>query len=72
MARCETGGNWAASGQEYQGGLGIYWKNWNHYGGREFAPTAGQATKFEQIIVAERIREEHGWHAWGCADRIGL
>jgi resuscitation-promoting factor RpfB len=72
MARCETGGNWSASGQEYQGGLGIYWKNWNHYGGRDFAPTAGQATKFEQVIVAEKIREDHGWHAWGCADRIGL
>jgi uncharacterized protein YabE (DUF348 family) len=71
MAQCETGGNWSASGQRYQGGLGIYFQNWNHYGGREFAPTGGQATKYEQIIVAERIREEHGWHAWGCADEIG-
>jgi len=72
MAQCETGGNWKASGQQYQGGLGIYFQNWNHYGGLGFAPTAGLATKYEQIIVAERIREEHGWHAWGCADRIGL
>lgn len=72
MARCETGGNWAASGQKYQGGLGIYFQNWNHYGGRVFAPTAGQATKLEQIIVAERIRAEHGWRAWGCARAIGL
>jgi len=72
MAQCETGGNWAASGQRYQGGLGIYFQNWNHYGGRDFAPTGGQATKYEQIIVAERIRAEHGWHAWGCAKTIGL
>jgi uncharacterized protein YabE (DUF348 family) len=72
MANCETGGNWAASGERYQGGLGIYFQNWNHYGGREFAPTGGQATKYEQIIVAERIREEHGWRAWGCAKTIGL
>ena len=72
MAQCETGGNWKASGYDYQGGLGIYFQNWNHYGGLAFAPTAGQATKYEQIIVAERIREEHGWHAWGCAKRIGL
>ncbi len=71
MAECETGGNWGASGERYQGGLGIFFQNWNHYGGREFAPTAGQATKYEQIIVAERIRAEHGWHAWGCAKRIG-
>ncbi len=72
MARCETGGNWSASGQKYQGGLGIFWQNWNHYGGLKFAPTAGQATKLEQIIVAERIRAEHGWRAWGCAKEIGL
>ncbi|MEX2253982.1 MAG: transglycosylase family protein [Acidimicrobiia bacterium] len=72
MARCETGGNWQASGQNYQGGLGIYFQNWNHYGGLRFAPTAGQATKLQQIIVAERIRAEHGWRAWGCAKRIGL
>lgn len=72
MAECETGGNWAAGGQTYQGGLGIFWKNWNYYGGRDFAPTGGQATKLEQIIVAERIRKAHGWHAWGCADDIGL
>ena len=72
MAECETGGNWSHVGPRYQGGLGIFFQNWNHYGGRDFAPTADQATKYEQIIVAERIREEHGWHAWGCADRIGL
>jgi uncharacterized protein YabE (DUF348 family) len=72
MAECETGGNWNASGQTWQGGLGIYFQNWNHYGGLDFAPTAGQATKLEQIVVAEKIRAEHGWHAWACAKRIGL
>jgi uncharacterized protein YabE (DUF348 family) len=72
MARCETGGNWQASGATYQGGLGIWYGNWSNYGGTRFAPTAGQATKFQQIIVAERIRAEHGWRAWGCAKRIGL
>ncbi len=70
MAQCETGGNWDATGLKYQGGLGIYFQNWNHYGGRKFAPTGGQATKYEQIIVAERIRDEHGWGAWGCNDRL--
>jgi uncharacterized protein YabE (DUF348 family) len=72
MANCETGGNWAATGQKYQGGLGIYFQNWNYYGGRKFAPIAGQATKYEQIIVAEKIQHDHGWHAWGCAKTIGL
>jgi hypothetical protein len=72
MAQCETGGNWAAPGPTYQGGLGIYSANWTHYGGRQFAPTAGQATREQQIIVAERIRKENGWHAWGCAKTLGL
>jgi resuscitation-promoting factor RpfB len=72
MAQCETNGNWQAPGPEWQGGLGIYFQNWEHYGGLAFAPTADQATKYQQIIVAERIRADHGWHAWGCAERIGL
>ena len=72
MAHCETGGKWDARGPEYQGGLGIWWGNWDRFGGGEFAPSAGEATKLQQIIVAERIRERHGWHAWGCAKTIGL
>lgn len=72
MAQCETGGKWDAPGLTYQGGLGIYYANWSHYGGREFAPTAGQATREQQIIVAERIRAEYGFSAWGCAKTLGL
>lgn len=72
MADCETGGNWAATGQKYQGGLGIYSANWEHYGGLEFAPIAGQATREQQIVVAERIRAEHGLGAWGCAVALGF
>ena len=71
IAECETGGNWDAKGLKYQGGTGIYFKNWSFYGGKAFAPTAGQATKYQQIIVAERIRAEHGWGAWGCGKTLG-
>jgi Transglycosylase-like domain len=42
------------------------------WGGREFAPNAGQATREQQIIVAERIRASVGFGAWGCAKRVGL
>jgi uncharacterized protein YabE (DUF348 family) len=72
IAQCETGGNWAAQGPRYQGGLGIFFQTWNGNGGREFAENAGDATKFEQIVVAERIRAKHGWRAWGCSKEIGL
>jgi len=78
IAECETGlakdgspGNWDAKGPKYQGGTGIYFRNWSYYGGKAFAPTADQATKYQQIIVAERIRAEHGWGAWGCGKTLG-
>jgi resuscitation-promoting factor RpfB len=67
LAECETGGNWAAHGPEYQGGLGIYYKNWLHYRDKDFPKNAGDATREQQIVVAIKIRNEHGWGAWGCA-----
>ena len=69
LADCETGGNWAAKGVKYQGGTGIYYKNWSAYGGKAFAPTAGEANKYQQIVVAERIKKIYGWGAWGCGRR---
>jgi len=70
IADCETGGNWAARGLQYQGGTGIYYKNWSAYGGKAFAPTAGQANKYQQIVVAERIKKIYGWGAWGCGKTL--
>lgn len=60
---CETNGDWYNTGS-YAGGLGIYTKGklrnthagtWERYGGEEFAPTPNEATKLEQIIIANRI-----------------
>lgn len=71
MAYCETGGNWSMRGGAYSGGLGIANSTWVAFGGRELAPSAGYATRDEQIVVAERIRVVHGYRAWGCARAIG-
>ena len=38
VAMCEEGGNWAANGSAFSGGLGISRANWAAYGGRQFAP----------------------------------
>ena len=54
VAQCETAGNWQDGGK-WSGGLGIYQGTWENYGGEEFAPSPGKATKEEQIIVAHRI-----------------
>ena len=71
LARCETGGNWAAYGPTYQGGLGIFHQTWVGFGGRDFAGNAGNATREEQIIVGERIRKRYGFSAWGCGRQLG-
>ena len=39
----------------YDGGLGILRSTWIAFGGLEFAPNAGLATREEQIIVGQRI-----------------
>ena len=46
---------------------------WQAYGGGEFAPTADQATREQQIIVAERTLAQQGWGAWpACSASLGL
>ena len=63
VAQCETRGDWQDHGT-WAGGLGIYtvgqWRGkemgtWERWGGEQFAPTPQWATKFHQIIVANRI-----------------
>ena len=79
MAQCETGGNWQHFPYgTWTGGLGIYNQTWLGWGGGEFAPTAGQATREQQIIVADRIAVlgygnlgPVGYSAWGCVHTVG-
>lgn len=54
VAQCETKSNWTDGGN-YSGGLGIARQAWINYGGRQFAKRPHDATKAEQIIVANRI-----------------
>ncbi len=56
QAMCETGGNWHMQGSRYSGGLGFLNSTWDAYGGRQFAPNAGLATREQQIVIAERIQ----------------
>jgi len=72
VARCESGGQWN-HGQvtnrygTFSGGLMIMNSAWRSFGGTQFAPYAGAASKAEQIIVAERIAARVGAaRAWQC------
>jgi Transglycosylase-like domain len=74
LARCESGGNWAINtGNGYYGGLQFSLATWNGYGGAEFAEYPHQATRAEQITVAERLRAARGYQPWpACRAKLGL
>jgi hypothetical protein len=72
IARCESGGRWdyplvTNRTGTYSGGLMIWNKAWDAYGGNEFASDAYLATKAQQIEIAERILADQGWGAWDCS-----
>ena len=55
VAWCETHGDWKMSGLTFAGGLGISRVVWEEYGGLQFAPHPGLASKEEQVYIATRI-----------------
>ena len=74
LAQCESGGNWAINtGNGYYGGLQFSGATWNAFGGGQYAATANQATREQQIAVAEKILASQGWGAWpACSASLGL
>lgn len=74
LAQCEAGGNWAINtGNGYQGGLQFSPSTWAAYGGTQYAPTANQATREQQIATAEKTLAGQGWGAWpACSAKLGL
>ena len=74
LAQCESGGNWAINtGNGYQGGVQFSPSTWAAYGGTQYAPTADQATREQQIAIAEKTLAGQGWGAWpSCSSQLGL
>ncbi|MDR7328780.1 resuscitation-promoting factor Rpf1 domain-containing protein [Corynebacterium guangdongense] len=74
LAQCESGGNWAINtGNGYYGGLQFSASTWQAFGGGEFASTANQATREQQIFIAEKTLAAQGWGAWpACSAKLGL
>jgi hypothetical protein len=66
IAQCESGGQWSLDGGDADstGGLQIQTRTWVDFGGTAYAPTAGQATKSQQIAIAEKILASQGPSAW--------
>jgi hypothetical protein len=74
LAQCESGGNWAINtGNGYYGGLQFSLATWQGYGGSAYAAYPHQATREEQIAVAERLRAVRGYQPWpACRAKLGL
>ncbi|OFO15602.1 resuscitation-promoting factor RpfA [Corynebacterium sp. HMSC22B11] len=74
LAQCEAGGNWQINtGNGYHGGLQFSPSTWNAYGGQKYAPYAYQASREQQIAVAEKVLAGQGWGAWpSCSAQLGL
>ena len=71
LAECESGGNWSTNtGNGYTGGLQFSDSTWAAYGG---TGSAANATREQQIAVAEQVQASQGWGAWpSCASQLGL
>jgi resuscitation-promoting factor RpfA len=70
VAQCESGGRWDINtGNGYHGGLQFSPSTWKGFGGGEFAPVAYQASRAQQIVVAERVLAKQGWGAWPVCSR---
>ncbi|MFF1869423.1 transglycosylase family protein [Kitasatospora herbaricolor] len=74
VAQCESTGNWSInSGNGFYGGLQFTSSTWAAFGGTAFAPQANQATKAQQIAIAEKVLASQGPGAWPvCSVKAGL
>jgi nucleoid-associated protein YgaU len=71
LAQCESSGNWHINtGNGYYGGLQFSASTWAAYGG---SGSAADASREQQIAVAERVLAGQGWGAWpSCSAQLGL
>ncbi|OZM70542.1 transglycosylase [Amycolatopsis antarctica] len=70
IAQCESGNNWSTNtGNGYSGGLQFSPSTWKAYGGQG---SAHNASRDEQIAVAERVKQGQGIGAWPvCGKKAG-
>ncbi|MFE9412387.1 transglycosylase family protein [Streptomyces sp. NPDC006704] len=71
LADCESSGNWGIStGNGFYGGLQFTLQTWHEYGG---SGMPNQASKSEQIRIAEKVLKGQGPGAWPvCSYEAGM
>jgi peptidoglycan hydrolase CwlO-like protein len=63
IAQCESGGRWHLD-STYDGGLQFHPDTWLAYGGGRYARYAWQASREQQIDIAEKVLDGQGPGAW--------
>jgi len=72
LAQCESSGNWHIVGYHH-GGLQFLPSTWTAYGGGVYARYAYQASREQQIAIAQKVQAAAGWGQWPvCSRRLGL
>lgn len=73
LAQCESGGRWDLNVGTYDGGLQFHPKTWLAAGGGKYAPYAWQASREQQIAIAESWLARTSWAQWpACSRKLGL
>ena len=74
VAMCESSGNWSINtGNGYYGGLQFSASTWSGFGGGQYASYAHQASKSQQIAIAQKVLATQGPGAWPtCSVKAGL
>jgi hypothetical protein len=73
IAQCESGGNWQDTRGGYEGGLHFHPDTWVRAGGTRYAPHAYQATRRQQIDIANEWLARTSWAQWPvCSRKVGV
>jgi resuscitation-promoting factor RpfB len=72
IAKCESGGDWSINtGNGYYGGLQFDAQTWKAYGGTAYAPLPDQASREQQIAIAQKVHDARGdYSAWPICGKL--
>lgn len=73
LAYCESTNRWHIRNGGYSGGLQFQQSTWASFDVQHYAPTAADATPWQQVQVAKHVQRVQGWGAWPvCSVKVGL
>ena len=69
----EASANWSATAGLFEGGLQFHPDTWDGFKPAGYPEAAYEASREQQILVAEKVLAQQGWKAWPvCSRKIGL